>query len=101
MENRVGDNAPSDAKWKQLMKQLDDLLEQFKQFGVTLSDSERGSAQHPRIGVEPHVHTVHALALKYGISVPHMPLAGMLNDLALEKDIHPFEQKTATLALIA
>lgn len=91
MDNRVGDNAPNEKKLTDLLARLKSVLEELKTFGVLLTADERGQLLHPRIGADPHIATVHALAVKYGVKVPSIPLSGMEADARLAAAMKPLE----------
>jgi len=90
MENRVGDNVPSADEMAALLQDMRSVVERIKKFGIILDSAERQRILHWRRGAEPHIQTVHDLAEKHGVKLPKIPLTGMLNDVALAKQMHPF-----------
>jgi hypothetical protein len=93
MDNKVGDKLLTPQKAGQLLKQLKDLIEQLKPYGITLTTDDHKRALRPRKGAEPHIERVHDLAVKHGVSLKNIPLDGMANDLALAKQFRPFEEE--------
>ena len=90
MENKVGDNVPSDKALAQLLEQLAHVVGKLAEFGVTLDTTSRKKLLHERLGAEPHIRQVHALAGKHGVSLKHIPLDGMLADRRLKAAMEPF-----------
>jgi hypothetical protein len=96
MDNKVGDKLLTPQKAAQLLKQVKDLVEQLKPYGITLTTDERRRTLRPRKGAEPHMQRVHDLATKHAVSLKNIPLDGMASDLALAKQFQPFEDELRT-----
>ena len=96
MDNKVGDKQLSPQKAAQLLKQLKDIVEQLRPYGITLTAEDRRRTLHARRGAEPHMQRVHDLAVKHGVTLKNIPLEGMANDLALAKQFQPFEDELRT-----
>jgi len=93
MDNKVGDKQPTPKELAQLLKQLKELVEQLRPYGITLTTDERKRTLRPRKGAEAHMQRVHDLAVKHGVTLKHIPLDGMANDLALAKQLQPVEDE--------
>lgn len=93
MDNKVGDKLLSPQKETQLLKQLKDIVEQLRPYGITLTTDERKRTLRPRKGAEAHMQRVHDLAVKHGVSLKNIPLVGMASDLALAKQVQPIEDE--------
>jgi cytochrome c len=93
MENKVGDKQFSPQKVTQLVKQLKDIVEQLRPYGITLTTDERKRTLRPRKGAEVHMQRVHQLASKHGVTLKNIPLQGMADDLALAKQFVSFEDE--------
>lgn len=89
MENRVGDNAPTQAALELLVTELAAVVTALKQFGIVLDTEERKRLLHARRDADPMVQRVRDLAAKHGITLPQIPLTGMMNDQALRNRLHP------------
>lgn len=89
MQNRVGDNAPTQAVLEQLVTELTAIVTALKQFGIVLDIEERKRLLHARRDADPMVQRVRDLAAKYSVALPQIPLAGMMNDQALRNRLHP------------
>lgn len=96
MDNKVGDKQLTPQKAVQLLKQLTDIIEQLRPYGITLTTDERKRTLRPRRGAEPYMQRVHDLAVKHGVSLKSIPLEGMANDLTLVKQFQPFEDDLRT-----
>jgi hypothetical protein len=91
MENKVGDNVPSQKQLDDMLKQLASLVDQIKEFCVTLQKEERAATAKPHKGTESLATQTYNLAKRYGITVKNVPLEGMMNDLRLASQIQPFD----------
>ncbi|EYF00522.1 hypothetical protein [Chondromyces apiculatus] len=87
--NRVGDNAPTAAALAALVTQLGHVVTQLQAFGVILTSEERRRLLNARLEADPMVQRVHDLAVKHGLALQDIPLAGMMNDLDLRTRLHP------------
>jgi len=96
MDNKVGDKQLSPQKAASLLKQLKDVIEQLRPYGITLTIDDRKRTLRPRRGAEPQMQRIHDLALKYGVTLKNIPLEGMANDLDLVKQFQPFEDELRT-----
>jgi hypothetical protein len=108
MENRVGDNVPSQKQLDEMLKQLSTLVARIQEFCLTLQKDERPFTLKPHKGAEQLAEQTYNLAKRYGITVKNVPLEGMMNDLHLAAQIQPFDalfnlgaQLTADTALQA
>jgi hypothetical protein len=101
MENKVGDKLLTPQKATALLKQVKDLTEQLRAYGITLTTDDRKRTLRPRKGAEAHMQRVHDLAVKHGVSLKDIPLDGMANDLALAKQFQPIEDELRTVLQIA
>lgn len=91
VSNRVGSNVPADTKLAELMKQLGEVVSEFKKFTITLSPEERQRLLKPRKGADEHIKRIYEVAKKYSLTLPHAPLDNMMSDVKLEQALAPFE----------
>ncbi|HZH99232.1 MAG TPA: hypothetical protein VEX38_09695 [Fimbriimonadaceae bacterium] len=96
MENKVGDKLLSPQKRAQLLKKLQEVIEELKPYGITLTTDDRKRTLRPRKGAEAHIQRVHDLAVKHGVKLKDHPLDGMAADLELAKQFDPFEDEFRT-----
>jgi hypothetical protein len=96
MDNKVGDKQLKPHKAAQLLKQLKEIVEELKPYGITLTSDDRKRTLRPRRGAEPHMQRVHDLAVKHGVTIKKIPLGGMADDLALAKQFQPIEDELRT-----
>ena len=100
MDNKVG-LAPDAATTAKLLDKLRNVVATFRTYGITLSKDERRVLLHARIGAEPHIARIRDVAVKHGLSIPDVPLQGMMNDLELFTLLRPFQDAfAAALALV-
>ena len=90
MDHKVGDNVPSEKTRVRLLEQLAQIVAEIRKFGLTLDADSRTRLLHERRGAAPQVQRVHDLAIKHGVSLKHIPLAGMVADQALKSALDPF-----------
>jgi hypothetical protein len=90
MDNKVGDNVPTQQQLDALYAKLSDAITELAKFCITLSEEERTSRLHPLKGAEPMVEKAGDLCQRYNVSVPGAPADGMLNDLHLSRVVRPF-----------
>ena len=98
MENRVGDNLPTEqqlAAWEATLKTL---FAEMKPFMIKLSKDEKRRLLQFRPGGEQIVALVANLAEKYGISLADMPVAGMRSDLQLSQVLAPVVGQMSLMA---
>jgi len=93
MDNKVGDKQLKPQKAAQLLQQVKDIIEELRPYGITLTTDDRKRTLRPRRGAEPHMQRVHDLAVKHGVAIKNIPLAGMAGDLALAKQLQPVEDE--------
>jgi hypothetical protein len=91
MENKVGDDMPSEAEAARMLAGTKGVTEAWMPYGVLLTPAQRKALHHPRLGAEPHIERVHALATKYKLDIDGIPLQGMTNDFALVAMLRPFQ----------
>jgi hypothetical protein len=90
MDNKVGDNVPKQQKLEAILAQLISVMNDLREFCVTLQSDDRGSLLHPRRGAEAKVEFAADLCTRYEVTVKNVPVDGMLNDLRLARQIRPF-----------
>ena len=90
MENKVGDNVPKQQKLDAILAQLISVMNDLKEFCLTLQSEERGSLLHPRRGGEAKVEFAADLCTRYEVKLKNVPVDGMLADLRLARQIRPF-----------
>lgn len=90
MDNRVGDNVPAQAKLDLWFKSLTSIQGELVKFCVTLTKDERRRMLRARKDSEGMIRRVHEIAIKKGLSIPGIPLDGMLNDVNLVERLEPF-----------
>ena len=89
MDNRVGDNVPTQAELDALVAQLQDAKDKLAKFAITLMAEERKSRLKPLRGAEAQMRKVVDLCTRYKVSMPAAPVGGMLNDLNLMVQLEP------------
>jgi len=90
MENRVGDNVPPQAKLDLWLKSLSSMQGEMVKFCITLTKDERRSMLRARRDSEGMIRRVYEIATKKGLSIPGIPLDGMLSDVNLAERLEPF-----------
>ena len=85
MENRVGDNVPPQAKLDLHVKSLTTLQGELTKFCITLTKDERRRVLRARKDSEGLIRRVHEIATKKGLTIPGIPLDGMLKDIDLSQ----------------
>lgn len=95
MDNKVGDNVPSNKKLGDLLDQLRSVVQELQKFCITLHAEDRLMALKPHDGAEKLARETHDLAKRYDINVKNVPLEGMMNDLRLSEAIQPFAKELA------
>ena len=88
VDNKVGDKLLTAQRAVSLLKELLDVIEELRAVGVIAKPGTK--LAYPRKGATEHMQTVHDLAIKHGLAVKNAPLAGMLRDIALSKQVRPF-----------
>ena len=73
-----------------LLQEVKDVVAKLRVFGVTLAADKRKKLLHQRRGAEPHIELVINLAVKYGVTVPGLPIQSIRNDLSLIELLAPF-----------
>lgn len=91
MDNRVGDDIPTPQQLAELLKKLNDVISELHKFCVVLSKDERRSLLRGRKDSEPMVQKIYDICKKHNVTVPGIPLEGMLNDMRLVQAARPFE----------
>ncbi len=90
MENKVGDNVPSQKKLDELLNQLRTTVEALKEFCITMQKEERPYTAKPHKNADKLTRKAYDLAKRHGVTVNNVPLEGMMNDLRLSEQIQPF-----------
>lgn len=90
MDNKVGDNVPSEKVLAGLLEQLAHVVAKLSEFGIHLDTDDRKRLFHERLGAEPHIRTVYTLATRHGVTLKGIPLEGMMNDRKLKAAMEPF-----------
>lgn len=98
MDNRVGDNLPTQQQVQDWTERLEKLFAEMKPFMVKLTADEKKRLLGFRPGGEAIVALIAGLAEKYGIQIADMPIAGMRNDLALSQMLTPVVSQLALMA---
>ena len=95
MENKVGDKVPSQKQLDTIYSEIEKGINALGEFCITLQEYERRATNKPIKGAEPLVEKAYQLANDYEISVKHVPLDGMLNDLRLAQEMPRFQSLLA------
>jgi len=98
VENRVGQNVPSEEKIQQLIDALVNVHELLAEFSTDLKDEERRRLVRWRPGGEEMLNLMAALARKYKLALPGVEVAGMEADLLLSKRVARLEMTADTLS---
>jgi hypothetical protein len=89
MDNKVGETLPTSAKTQAWTTQIKALRAEMGKYTIKLSPDERRHLAQIRTGGELIVIVVGDLAVKYGISLPDMPVDGMFDDMTLAQRLGP------------
>lgn len=92
MSNRVGDNTPPKAEIEKMELTVEKLIGTLSGFCVTLLPEERQTLSRGRLGMEPHLSRMAAVAKKFGFSVPGFSADALLNDVRTATDLARLEQ---------
>ena len=98
MENRVGDNLPTEQQLAAWKATLDTLFAEMKPFLIKLSKDEKRHLAQFRPGGEQIVALIANLSEKYGINLVDMPVAGMRSDLQLSQVLTPVVGQMSLMA---
>lgn len=93
MDNKVGDNLPTEAEFQARTAQLDDFLTWLQQFCTNLTPEQRERLTRGRRGAEPHLLQIAETAKQYGWSAPGVTPDQVINDLRLVKALGPIQHK--------
>ena len=92
MSNRVGDSTPPKAEIEKMEQGVEKLISTLSGFCVTLLPEERQALSRGRLGMEPHLSRMAAVAKKFGFSVPGFSADALLNDVRTATDLARLEQ---------
>jgi hypothetical protein len=97
MENRVGDEVPSEVEAMKLVKDIEAIGKRIDKYGVDLSPDERSRALKPPDGSEATTQLMAKLVAKYKLTLPGVAADEMLADLALAQRLGPVVMAIAAL----
>ena len=89
MENRIGENQPTDEDLAKLIEDAKSVYDRMRLFGIILTKDERKELIAARRNSDPMVQKVHDLAVKYKVEIPGMSVGSMIRDLALKNRVAP------------
>lgn len=92
MSNRVGDNTPAKAEIEKMEQTVEKLIGTLNGFCVALLPEERQSLSRGRVGIEPHLARMAAVAKKFGFSVPGFSVDALQNDVRTASELARLEQ---------
>lgn len=98
MKDRVGSNNPTPETIEEVRGAIRAAAKKCESFTQPLSTEERGRALKMRPDGEWVVELMGDLASRYGVSLPGISVEGMLNDLALARQLGPVEAETNSFA---
>ncbi|WP_437765507.1 hypothetical protein WMF27_29575 [Sorangium sp. So ce281] len=98
MQNKVGNNVPSEKVIQGLVEELSSLEEKVKKFTVELTAEERKATTKMRTGGEPIARHVGELADANGVTLPKISVEGMKADLLLIERMKPLQAAVDDLA---
>jgi hypothetical protein len=98
MENKVGSEIPSEKQIKSWQDRIQALADEIEPYTVKLSADDAKHLLRFRPGGEVIVALVADLAVKYGISLPDMPVQGMRDDLTLAQRLAPVASSVGLVA---
>ena len=97
MENRVGEDVPSEVEAAKLVKDIEAIGKKVDHYGVDLTPDERGRALKPPDGSEAVTQLIAKLVAKYKVALPGVAADEMLADLALAQRLAPAANAIAAL----
>lgn len=97
MENRVGDELPTEDEAAKLVKEVEGLMKKVGKYGGDLSPEERRHALKPPDGSEEVTELIARLVDKHKVSIPGVNAADMLADLTLARRLAPLARALASL----
>lgn len=97
MENKVGDEVPTEAEIVAAVKVIAELRAKLAKFTVKLTPEERRHLLRFRPGGERIVELIGGLAEKYDVTLPDMPVEGMRDDLTLAQRLAPLVREVNLL----
>lgn len=98
MKDRVGNKNPTPETLADLEARLKAIATDVAAFGIGLTAEERVRTTNFRKGGERIVELLARLAQQYSLTLPGLPVEGMLNDLALAEDVRPLSTQAQSLA---
>lgn len=97
MDNRVGDELPSETEAEKLVKDVEAIAKKIDKYGDSLSPDERQRALKPPDGSEPITELIASLIAKHKVSLPGVGADDMLADLTLARRLAPLTRAIAHL----
>lgn len=98
MDNKVGDELPTEAEIEEAVRAVQKVRDKAARYLISLTKDQRSSALKPRIGYEQVVPKIAALVTKHGVALPQMSVEGMLADLALVQRLAPLRSAVDSFA---
>ena len=98
MENKVGSVIPTEKQIKSWQERAQALADEIEPYTIKLSSDDTKHLLRFRPGGEVIVALVADLAVKYGIALPDMSVAGMRDDLILAQRLAPIASSVGLIA---
>lgn len=98
MENKVGDELPTEAEVEEAVKALQKVIDKTERYLVTLNKDQRTAALKPRTGYALVVPQIARLATRFGVTLPGISADDMLADLTLVQRLAPLSAAVEDLA---
>lgn len=89
MENRVGDEVPSEVEAAKLVKDIEAIGKKVDKYGVDLSPDERSHVLKPPDGSDSVTQLIAKLVAKYKVTLPGVSADEMLADMTLAQRLIP------------
>lgn len=98
MENKVGDELPTEAEVEEAVKAVQKVLDKTARYLISLNKDQRSAALKPRTGYALVVPQIAALAKRHGVALPGVSVDAMQADLALVQRLEPLASIADTLS---
>lgn len=98
MENKVGDELPTEAEVEEAVKAVQKVLDKTSRYLISLTKEQRSAALKPRTGYAQVVPQIAGLAKRHGVALPGISIEGMQSDLTLVQRLEPLSTIADSLA---
>ena len=98
MQNRVGNDIPSEKDIQQMVKEIEGVGDKLKKFTLLLSAEERQRTTKMKTNGEPIVDLVGGLAQQHQVGLPRISVDEMQDDLTLAQRLVPLQVALENIA---